>query len=44
MLVMTGGRERMPSEFETRFGKAGIRLDCRIEAEVGYSVVEAVAI
>jgi hypothetical protein len=44
MLVMTGGRERMPSEFETLFEETGFRLVCRIETGVGYSVIEAAAI
>jgi C-methyltransferase len=43
MLVMTGGQERMVSEYEALLGKAGFRLIRTIPTGTPFKVLEAAA-
>lgn len=44
MLVMTGGQERMVSEYRTLLAKAGFRLTCVIPTGSPFHLLEAVAV
>jgi hypothetical protein len=44
MLAVTGGRERIPSEYEALLSKSGFRLEKIIPTQSQYSIIEASAV